>query len=36
MYNYKKNPFTYKLRTGKNLRLKKYISIDEGLKKLIL
>ena len=36
MYNYKKNPFTYKLRAGKNLRLKKYISIDEGLKKLIL
>jgi len=36
MYNYKKNPFTYKLRTGKNLRLKKYISVDEGLKKLIL
>ena len=36
MYNYKKNPFTYKLRMGRNLRLEKYISIEEGLRKLIL
>ena len=36
MYNYKKNPFTYKLRAGKKLKLEKYISMEEGLKKLIL
>ena len=34
-YNYKLNPFTYKLRKGKSLRLKKYIDIEESLKKLI-
>ena len=33
MYNYKKNPFTYKLRAGKKLKLEKYISMEEGLKK---
>ncbi len=36
MYNYKKNPFTYKLRAGKKLKLEKYISVEDGLKKLIL
>ena len=35
-YNYKINPFTYKIREGKNLKLKKYISLDEGIKKLVL
>ena len=35
-YNYKKNPFTYKLRAGKILKLNNYISIEAGLKKLIL
>jgi UDP-glucose 4-epimerase len=35
-YNYKKNPFTYKLRVGKILKLNNYISIEAGLKKLIL
>ena len=34
-YNYKRNPFTYKLRTGKRLKLEKYISIKDGLKKLL-
>ncbi len=34
-YNYKVNPFTYKLRKGKNFRLKKYISIKNGIFKLI-
>ncbi len=34
-YNYKKNPFTYKLRNGKKLKLQKYISLDEGIKNLI-
>ncbi len=34
-YNYKKNPFTYKLREGKNLRLKKYIPLKTGIKNLI-
>ncbi len=34
-YNYKVNPFTYKLREGKNLKLKKYVSLENGLKNLI-
>jgi len=34
-YNYKVNPFTYKLRLGKNLKLKKYIPINEGIKSLL-
>ena len=36
-YNYKVNPFTYKLRLGKILKLNNYISqLDAGLKKFIL
>ena len=34
-YNYKVNPFTYKLRLGKKLKLKKYIPINEGIKSLL-
>lgn len=34
-YNYKINPFTYSLRKGKNIKLKKYISLDKGIKNLI-
>ena len=34
-YNYKVNPFTYKLRLGKNLKLKTYIPINEGIKNLL-
>ena len=34
-YNYKKNPFTYKLRQGKLLKLKKYIPLNEGISSLI-
>ncbi len=34
-YNYKVNPFTYKLRKGKNLRLDRYISLKKGVIKLI-
>ena len=36
MYNYKKDPFTYKLRAGKQLKLNRYISLEEGIKKLIV
>ena len=35
-YNYKKNPFTYKLREGKNLKLKRYIRLEQGIKNLII
>ena len=35
MYNYKVNPFTYKIRKGKTIRLKKYIKLTDGLSKLI-
>lgn len=35
-YNYRVNPFTYNLRKGKNIRLKKYINLDQGIKNLIL
>ena len=34
-YNYKINPFTYKIRKGKNIKLNKYISIKSGVKKLL-
>ena len=34
-YNYKINPFTYKIRKGKNIKLGKYISIKNGIKKLL-
>lgn len=34
-YNYKINPFTYKIRKGKNIKLDKYISIQSGIKKLL-
>ncbi|MAZ07748.1 MAG: NAD-dependent epimerase [Rickettsiales bacterium] len=34
-YNYKINPFTYSLRKGKNIRLKKYINLDKGINDLI-
>ena len=34
-YNYKINPFTYKLREGKNIRLKKYINIKTAINKLV-
>ena len=34
-YNYKVNPFTYSLRKGKNIKLKKYISVEDGISKLI-
>jgi UDP-glucose 4-epimerase len=34
-YNYKTNPFTYKLRKGKEIKLKKYVNLEDGLNKLI-
>ena len=34
-YNYKINPFTYKLRKGKNFKLKKYINIENGISELL-
>ena len=34
-YNYKINPFTYRVRRGSIIKLKKYISLKEGIKKLI-
>ena len=34
-FNYKVNPFTYKLREGKNLKLIKYIPLESGLRNLI-
>ena len=34
-YNYKVNPFTYKLREGLTIRLRKYISLEKGIKNLI-
>jgi len=34
-YNYKINPFTYRLRNGTTVKLKKYISLEKGIKKLI-
>ena len=36
MYNYKTNPFTYKLRVGKQIKLKKYITLEKGLKNLLI
>ncbi len=35
MYNYKVNPFTYKIRKGKIIKLKKYIKVQDGVNKLI-
>ena len=35
IYNYKINPFTYKLRKGKSIKLKKYINVQDGVNKLI-
>ena len=35
MYNYKINPFTYKIRKGKIIKLKKYIKVQDGVNKLI-
>ena len=34
-YNYQINPFTYKLRKGKSIKLKKYINVQDGVSKLI-
>ena len=34
-YNYIRSPFSYKLRKGKNLKLKKYISFNKTIKKII-
>ena len=34
-YNYKVNPFTYKIRKGSNIRLKKYIDVKNGVSNLI-
>jgi len=34
-YNYKINPFTYKLRKGKKIKLKKYIDIKNGIASLL-
>ncbi len=35
MYNYKVDPFTYKIRDGKLVKLKKYIKVEDGISKLI-
>jgi len=35
-FNYKTDPFTYKLRKGKPVKLGKYIDLEEGLNKLII
>ena len=35
LYNYKINPFTYHLRKGKSIKLKKYIKIENGISTLI-
>ena len=34
-FNYKTNPFTYKLRKGREIKLRKYIDLEDGLNKLI-
>lgn len=34
-YNYKINPFTYKLRHGSQVRLNEYISLESGIKNII-
>ena len=34
-YNYKVNPFNYRLRKGSRVKLKKYISLEDGIKNLI-
>ena len=35
IYNYKLNPFSYRLRLGKSLKLKKYLNFNKSIKKLI-
>jgi len=35
IYNYKKSPFSYKLRKGKNLKLKKYENFKSSIKQMI-
>ena len=35
-FNYKTNPFTYKLRKGKFIKLRKYTDLKEGINKLII
>jgi nucleoside-diphosphate-sugar epimerase len=34
-YNYKINQFTYKLRKGKNIKLKKHINLKKGISSII-
>jgi UDP-glucose 4-epimerase len=35
MHNYKINPFTYKIRVGKIIKLERYIKLQDGIHKLI-
>tara|TARA_B100000886_G_C20425996_1_gene494017 strand:- start:4566 stop:5432 length:867 start_codon:yes stop_codon:yes gene_type:complete len=35
IYNYKKSPFSYRLRKGKNLKLKKYENLELSIKEMI-
>ena len=35
-YNYKNNPFTYKINPGKLVKLKKYIKLSDGIKSILL
>ena len=35
LYNYKINPFTYKIRVGKIVKLERYIKLQDGIHKLI-
>ena len=35
IYNYKTNPFTYKINPGKIVKLKKYINLSTGIKEII-
>lgn len=35
IYNYKSNPFTYKINSGKVVKLKKYINLSSGIKEII-
>ena len=35
IYNYKSNPFTYKINSGKVVKLKKYINLSSGIKDII-
>ncbi len=34
-YNYKISPFTYSLRKGRNLKLKRYVNLKSGIKQII-